>query len=589
MDTTKKLISVLGKKTFVKILVLILLIFIGAILESLSIVIVYPFINLIANADYLFSQPVFVWLYESLGFESRNHFLLMACAGLLFFLISVTLYQLWLNRRHFRFIYDEHEALVEKLLITYMKQPYAYWAVRKEGAILRRISSDAYLIFNKVVFNFLSFWMHALTVIFIFLALFILDSLMTFLISLFFGAVLGIVFLYFHSRSKKWFESHRRSRIRMLDGLREAIMLWREYKLFGQERHFSKEGMKHAEKFTKDVKKFRVSQQIPPLIMQSVKIYSVVLVALVALLSNRSVASVLPLILVFGAAFFRVIPSINRMFKSMTDIRIFKPSLDAVFQDTCAQRMSDQPDDSNRSQIMHSLSQYRMLELRDVTFQYDGAKEPVIDQLSLKIPLRSKLAICGPPLSGKTTLGLIIGGWIYPQSGTVTVDGLDGAHYDWRKRVGLALKTPVITNRTIEHFFRFGTQSDRFNEESIWSALEQVDLAETVQNLPDKLNTQILKADLTPRQRKLMEIARVIYQDPDIIILDETTNVLDLETEKRLFELWTDKTIILITNKIKTIELCDQTIRFEKTHEPIDLSKPEGVEGNTDEEYDDLY
>jgi len=202
------------------------------------------------------------------------------------------------------------------------------------------------------------------------------------------------------------------------------------------------------------------------------------------------------------------------------------------------------------------------IELKNVSFSYHKDKT-ILDNISLKIPKGKKIAIVGASGSGKTTLAHIIVGFYPITSGEILYDeinikeiGLDIV----RENIYLVLQNPQLINTTIEDNLTFGRVCTK---EQIKKAIDLAQLNSFIDDLKDGIKTKVGKngIKLSGGQRQRLSIARMILQNPKVVILDESTSALDMQTEKSLFEalkdFLKDKTTIIIAHRLETIKNAD--------------------------------
>ncbi len=227
------------------------------------------------------------------------------------------------------------------------------------------------------------------------------------------------------------------------------------------------------------------------------------------------------------------------------------------------------------------------IRLKDVWFSYDG-EHYVLKNINMFADRGKKIAIVGASGSGKTTLAHVIVGFYPVDKGDVLYNdisvkeiGLDVV----REHVSLVLQTPMMFNDTLRFNLTLGRD---IPEEKIWEALEIAQLKDFVEQLPDKLETLIGKngVRLSGGQRQRVAIARMILQNPKIVILDESTSALDTQTEYKLFKALEkylkNKTTIIIAHRLSTVQQADYIYVLDKgeiveegTHE--ELMEKEGL------------
>ncbi|KAK6191316.1 hypothetical protein SNE40_003038 [Patella caerulea] len=213
------------------------------------------------------------------------------------------------------------------------------------------------------------------------------------------------------------------------------------------------------------------------------------------------------------------------------------------------------------------------IEYKDVTLTYDTTIEPVVKNINLVIEASQKVGVCGRTGSGKSSLTLALFRALEIAKGQILIDGLDirDVHLkDLRSRLSIISQDPVLFNGSV----RFNLDPDKtLSEDKLWSALEIVQLKDVVSNLPQKIDSNVSESgdNFSAGQKKLLCLARAFLRDSRIIILDEATASIDLETEKKLQDIlldkaFEDKTIITIAHRISTIMCYDKILVMENGH-----------------------
>ncbi len=206
--------------------------------------------------------------------------------------------------------------------------------------------------------------------------------------------------------------------------------------------------------------------------------------------------------------------------------------------------------------------------VKDVSFSYDNGVE-ILKDINLKIQEGKKVAIVGASGSGKTTLAQIIVGFYPLKKGELLIDdisvkeiGLDVL----REHIYLVLQNPLLFNDTIRFNLTLGKDID---DEKVFEALKMAQLQDMIESLDKGLDTQVGKngVKLSGGQRQRISIARMIIQEPNVVILDESTSALDIHTEENLFEALKDvlkeKTTIIIAHRLSTIRQADYVYMLE--------------------------
>jgi ABC-type bacteriocin/lantibiotic exporter with double-glycine peptidase domain len=210
------------------------------------------------------------------------------------------------------------------------------------------------------------------------------------------------------------------------------------------------------------------------------------------------------------------------------------------------------------------------IELSGVNFQYPGSDRQTLFDISVSIQRGISIGFIGQSGAGKSTLIDIILGLLTPTRGSVLVDGVDirKGMKGWQNQLGYVPQTIHLTDQTLRQNVAFGLADSDIDEPAVLNALRAAQLEDFVRELPEGLNTEVGERGvrLSGGQRQRIGIARALYHNPSVLVLDEATSALDTSTEKSLMEvvqaMGGEKTILIITHRLSTIEKCDRVIRL---------------------------
>jgi len=214
------------------------------------------------------------------------------------------------------------------------------------------------------------------------------------------------------------------------------------------------------------------------------------------------------------------------------------------------------------------------LALRDVKLTYPGKTTPALDGVSLDIAPGETVALVGASGSGKTTLANLVPRFYDPDSGTITLDGIDTRDIrlqNLRSHIALVSQDVVLFNDTLAHNIAYGTKRDATPDE-IRTACVAAHAWDFIQAMPDSLETLIGENGmrLSGGQRQRIAIARAILKNAPLLILDEATSALDNESERHvqaaLETLMQNRTTLVIAHRLSTIERADRIVVLEGGH-----------------------
>jgi ATP-binding cassette, subfamily B, bacterial len=205
------------------------------------------------------------------------------------------------------------------------------------------------------------------------------------------------------------------------------------------------------------------------------------------------------------------------------------------------------------------------LSLEGVSFAYEPER-PVLREVSLEVAAGARVAVIGPSGSGKSTLAAMIARFHDPASGRVVIDGHDARDCSlaWlREQVGMLLQDTVLFTGTVEENIAYGCEAGR---DRIVAAARAAAAEDVIATLPAGYETELgpQGGGLSGGQRQRIGIARTLLRDPPILVLDEPTTALDVESEARLMaglrELMRGRTTILITHSLELARGADRVL-----------------------------
>jgi ATP-binding cassette subfamily C protein len=201
-----------------------------------------------------------------------------------------------------------------------------------------------------------------------------------------------------------------------------------------------------------------------------------------------------------------------------------------------------------------------------VCYSYPGVDRPVLQGVSLTIARGEFVAFCGPSGGGKTTLLLVLMGMLRPTAGSVTCDGrsIFSRIQAWHRGIGYVSQNMFVVGRSIRDNVAFGVDPKEVDDDKVWRALRLASAEAFVRAQPAGLDTRLIDmgANVSGGQRQRLIIARALYEDPEILLLDEATAALDNVTEREvtaaIAALGRQKTVIAVAHRLSTIKSADR-------------------------------
>ena len=546
------------RRRLVYIWVLILL---GMFLETFSLGLIIPFIGLLSQENYRESIPA---VFEFFGNPSQRDMLLyaMVAIAVVYVLKSIFLYYSAYTQR--RFIYQTSGRLTQAAFETYLRQPYAYHLERNSATLIRNVE-NARSIIGGGLDPALVLLTDGLVATGLFVMLLVVEPLGTLCVLVLF-IVAGLGFqLSTRKRIAQWGKARKFHAGKVLQHLQQGLSGAKEIKMLGRERKFLDDHEAHL-KVSLDVdRRYVMLQSLPRLFFEAVAVVGLAVLVIIMVSSGDEIKDILPTLGLFAATAFRVMPSIGRVIASVQTIGYNKAFMKTVYSDSLL------PRDVSQSESSH-LSFKREIEVRNVSFKYASAHRPSLSGVNIKIGKGEAVGIIGASGAGKSTLVDVLLGLLSPENGEILVDGVDIQNNlrSWQDHIGYVPQTIYLVDDTLARNVAFGLPDDLVDHDAVARSIKAAQLDEFVATLPDGINTIVGERGvrLSGGQRQRIGIARALYNDPEILVLDEATSSLDTETEQGVMdavkELLGTKTIVIIAHRTTTVSYCTKVYKMDK-------------------------
>jgi ABC-type multidrug transport system fused ATPase/permease subunit len=529
----------------------------------LGIAAIAPFFAVLGDPDLTQRAGPLHELYARLGFDSRGAFLVALGAAFVALVVVANLLNLagtlLLSRLALRIGDDFQSALFRE----YLARPYLFHARTHSATLFNNVVCETARVSNGLIWNLLNLVTAAVTATFIVTSIVLLNP---WLALAMIGALAGgyaLIYLLIRNRLLHWGRSQTRFVTQQARIVNESLGAFKEIAVYRAQSRFAQAFERCSRAVSRTTARIQLAGQSPRNIMECVAVIGLVLLALI-LAGRDGLGPRLGQLTFLGFATYRLMPTLQQMFAATVRVRAELAALTAIEADLhSARKRGDAPtgqDEAWRDRPRDAIC------LREVSFRYSADRPPALNAVSLRIPAGSCVGLVGPNGSGKTTVIDMLAGLLTPTSGNFEVDGIqidDGSRAAWQSRIAYVPQNVYLLAGSIEQNIAFVLAPESIDRERVRHAARLAELESLVAMLPQGLAHPIGERgiQLSGGQRQRIGIARALYADASVLLMDEATGQLDGLTEAELTQtlgtLRGRYTTVIVAHRLSSVRGCD--------------------------------
>jgi len=443
----------------------------------------------------------------------------------------------------------------------YLNLDYLKLIEKNSSIVLRSLTLD---VGNTAVFvlNIINLCREILLFLAICFLLFLASPIVSLGIFVFFGIISILFFLNTHKKIFKqgqFLQTLSSDKIKIINNTIGSI---KEIKIFKLKKFLEKIFFQNSQQFEKYAFRNYVIKMLPRVILEIVAVLGVIALIIFYIKFDQDIATLLPFLSLVVVSIIRVVPGLNLIQNAIATLKTIMPSYNHVLKEL----VNDNYEEKDETKRKNTINFKKKISIKNIEFFYPKTKESTLKNISIDINKGDKVGIVGKSGTGKTTLVSIILGLLKPTSGKITVDDneIDFSKYEWNKTAGYVPQEIFLLEDTVKNNITFGLDKDNINLDLLEKICKDAQIYDFIKSLPLKYDAMIGERgyNMSAGQKQRLGIARVLYRNPDLLILDEATSSLDHETEKNfiddVFSKSKDKTIIFISHRLSALKNCDK-------------------------------
>lgn len=571
MDIFKKLNYILDRGQKINIGVLAVMIFIGGILETLSISAMLPVVWVIIDAESVQNNKYCQWIMQLLHIQNMQGFIIMLLVSLMIMYVLKNAYLLLLTSEQNRFISVNRNRLISQVLREFLNRPYEFYLDADIPTVFRLTDSDIPNVFG-ILMAIISLASEVVVFVLICGVLIATDWKLVMVLIFISGIVTLVLFKVLKPKLNSLGMTNQAIQSRIAKWRIQAIYGIKDVKVLHREAFFADNYESNGKIGAKLNQKYAIINALPRILIETIFMVSILGYLVVCVALGDDMTQMLPTLTAFGLAAVRLLPCVNRINTYLTDISYFRPCLDYVYENMNINEISKKtnqtllPVDETKTMQLRN-----KIELKDIVYAYPNTDTLIFNHADMEIPYGKSIGIMGPSGAGKSTIVDILLGLLKVHEGQILCDGdnVFDNYPAWLAQIGYIPQSIYLVDEPIRNNIAFGIADDEIDDNRIWQVLEEAQLKEFIQTLPEGLDTAIgdRGVRLSGGQRQRLGIARALYHNPEILVFDEATSALDNETEAAVMEAINSfhgkKTMVIIAHRLNTIEKCDIIYKVE--------------------------
>lgn len=559
-----KILSVLNKKQKKFFYLFFFLSFFSLGFEILGLGLIIPFLEVMINSSRTDTYLSFINNYIEHDFKKNDLIIFFTVSFFVIYSIKVIFISAY-NYFLIKFFYDLKTNLSNKLFQIYLSKPYIFFKQNNSASLIRNLDDSRYImiLFRSILTIFVE------TIFFVGLILFLiyLEPQITSISLIFFGTLSFLFYKFIQNKAGFWGDQRASYDGKKIKSIMHGVGGIKEIKILGKENFFFNNYSKNNFFSNYYSLKQDFVLNIPRHLLEWLTIIFLLSFVLININVDKQISKLIPLIGLYSVAIYRILPSINKIVSSLQTVKFCLPTIKPFINEFEESRIininSQKKSESSKFDFQDSI------EIKQLEFNYENSDKVLVD-INFKIKKGDFIGIAGKSGTGKTTLMNLILGLYKPINGEILVDkkNINNNLFQWQNKIGYVPQNIYFADTSIKNNIAFGCEEKKIDEAKIIQCLKITNLYDYVFQLEKNIDTNLgeLGDRFSGGQKQRIGIARALYHNPEILILDEFTNSLDKENEIKIANevknFKDKKTTIIISHSKDVLNLCDNILHL---------------------------
>lgn len=542
-----------------------------SVVETLAVASLLPFLAALADPAALTRGEILPQLLGALQGADPQAALQMLGTAVLVLLILSSLGSTLTSWLVQRFVWGALHRLASRLLVQYLRQPYTWFLGRNTSDLSRALLSEVDVAMSGVIIPLIFSVVRAVPAVLILALLVVVDPTVAVVTMGVLSAAYGVAYLAIRRRQASAGLERVRANEARFQAAAEALSGIKAVKILGQEDAFARRFDAPSRSYARATGRSEFMGLVPRYILEAVAFGGMVALVLVLLSREEGLPGILPLLGLYAFAGYRLLPSLQQIFLSLNRARFHGAGIQRLHRDLVVEAVAA-PERRGVEKGVASGSErdaaVSAVDFRGVAFTYPQAAGAALREVSFSLPSGGCYGFIGPSGSGKTTAMDLVLGLLAPSQGEVQVLGAaPGEGEGWGPaRVGYVPQEVFLVDDSLAANVALGLSGAEVDRDRVREVLEAVELEDLLEALPEGMDTPVGERGvrMSGGQRQRVGIARALYPDPEILVMDEGTSALDGATEARVLARLRSRgrTLLLVAHRLQTVQDADRVLLF---------------------------
>ena len=551
-------------------LLLLFMTLIAVLMDIAGILSVLPFMYVLTDPSIIETNEILKTVFEislNYGIKTNHQFLIflgILILILLFISLSFKSFMIYFQNR---FIEMRKFSLAQRLVQSYLHQPYLWFLNRHSSSLCKNILDESHTVITRGLYHLINLITQIIVVLVLISLSIIADPLISIVIGILFGSLYTLILILSKGIVSKFGNQRFNYNELLFKIINETFIAIKQIKISGIENIKIKTISKLGINLAKNSAFVGTVSAIPRYVIELLVFGGMLTLTLYLMTKEGTFEKALPTIVLYAIIGYKLMPALQSIFLSLTNLNYVAISVDKISKELKLVKEFEILQKQERFQLNKSIS------LKKVFFKYPDTSINALNDINLNIKANSFFGIVGTTGSGKTTLVDIILNLLVADKGLLKVDNEPINNLNsrkWMKSVGYVPQNIFLIDDTFSANIALGINDEDIDQIQLEKVSKIAEIHNHIIAEPGKYETQIGEQGvrLSGGQRQRIGIARALYHDPKVLILDEATSALDNITQKSILNnlksMKTDITIIMITHRLSTVKECDSIILMEK-------------------------